>query len=269
MAPKDPFLYRDWLEDFRREVDDEVASLRRAPAPPPAPPPSNPALDAAASLREWWRNEVEDPIAEPQGSLLSLQVNRELELSRREVATLQAELQRTRGEEQPTLTGLHEQVRLLSEERARLEEQLSLLRQENAGLRELKGLKASVDEQLSALRARLLSIQGEYEARLKMAREDGETAWGRVAAVEAELKGEREARLKAEQEVESHRRRLLEAEALRAELAAVRSEVESRLETAAEFLEAKIRSVQDQSQGQGQQLRELVEALRRLRSGGM
>ena len=51
--PMDPFLYKDWLDQFQREVDDEVDRMRRAPTPAP-PPPRPAAPEAAGGMRAWW-----------------------------------------------------------------------------------------------------------------------------------------------------------------------------------------------------------------------
>lgn len=259
------FLYKDWLESFRRDVADEMERMRKAPVAP-STSRIKPVEEASAALRAWWDKSYEDPI-QPAQELSALEGNKEMELSRKEVAALRAELERTRGENEETFPSLNEKVRVMVAEKAHLEEQLSLAMREIAGLKEYRELKSSLDQELGGLRMRMSAIRGEYEARIKHLQEQIEGQERRAAALVTELKNERDRRFVAEKTAEEHRSRLAEAEALRAELQAVRGEVETRLSTAAEFLETKIRGVQDQSKGQALQLRELVEALRRLRDG--
>ncbi|MBI5201403.1 MAG: hypothetical protein HY925_07445 [Elusimicrobia bacterium] len=256
-------LYKDWLDSFKREVDEEIDRLRRAPAAAPAAD-TRPLQDALEGLRAWWDRAYEDPTVH-EASLATFQINKELALSRTEVGALKAELERTRGEKGEMPASLAQHVKELLEENRRLEERVAILSRESAGLKHFKDLKGELDQELGGLRLRMSAIRGEYEARLKIQQERVEFLERRAAGHEADLKEEKERRLAAEKSADEGRKRLAEADALRAELRAVRGELSSKLETAAEFLEAKIRGVQDQSKGQGQQLRDLVDALRRLR----
>lgn len=256
-------LYKDWLDTFKRDVEAQIEQLRKAPAAA-SPADVRPLQEALEGLREWWDRAYEDP-AGPGESLISVQINRELHLSRQEVAALRAELDRLRADKDMPIGESAERLREAAEERARLEQQLAAAQREVAGLKHLRELKGELDQELGGLRLRMSAIRGEYEARLKVDRERIESLERRAAAMEADLKGERERRAAAEKALEDGRKRLAEAESVRTELRAIRGELNTRLETAAEFLEAKIRGVQDQSKGQGQQLRDLVDALRRMR----
>lgn len=258
-------LYRDWLDTFKREVDAEIDRLRRAPAAAP-PSDARPLEEALAGLRNWWDRAYEDPTVR-EDSLATLQINKELSLSRSEVSTLKAELESARNQQVAPSGALTANVKELLEENARLEEQAAVLRREAAGLKHFRDLKGELDQELGGLRLRMSAIRGEYEARLKIQQERIEVLDRKAVALEADLKDERARRSAAEKAVDDGRRRLAEADAVRAEVQAVRGELQTKLETAAEFLEAKIRSVSDQNKGQGQQLRELVDALRRLRAG--
>lgn len=259
------FLYKDWLDSFRREVDDELERMKNAPPVASPPPKATPVEEAKETLRTWWEKSYEDPTERREFPIV--EASRELELSRKEVAALRAELERARGEQGEAFPSLNEKVRELVAEKAKLEEQLALALREIAGLKEYRQLSAEVDQELGGLRRRMNTIRSQYEARIALLRDQLEGHERRSAAFEAEVRNERERRMAAEKTAEESRNRMAEAEALRAELHAVRSEVEARLSAAAEFLEAKIRGVQDQSKGQANQLRELVEALRRLREG--
>ena len=245
----DPFLYKDWLDEFRREVDDEVERMRRAPtapAPPAAPAPAAPA--AAAGLRAWWDKEVSPPPL-PEESLTTIQTNRELDLSRQEVRTLNAEVEKLRAGEGSVVFSAQQRVDALSREKAALEEQLARAAKGAGTLKALQEMNTDVQEQLAGMRDKMVSIRAEYEARGRIREEHIASLEREKGALEAALRMEREARLEAEKTIEDGRKRLAEAEAVRGELAALRSAFDSKLESAAEFLEAKIRSVQEQNRG--------------------
>lgn len=258
-------LYKDWLEGFRREVEEEVERMKRAPPVAQPEPKTTPVEEAKEGIREWWVRTYDDPAQRREFPVV--EASREFELSRKEVAALKAELERLRGEEGGAVPALGDKVRELVAEKAKLEEQLASALREIAGLKEFKQLRAELDGELGGLRHRMSAIRGEYEGRIKNFQEQLEAHERKSAAFEAELRNERERRMAAEKAADESRARQAEAEALRAEVHAVRSGVEARLAAAAEFLEAKIRGVQDQSKGQAIQLRELVEALRRIREG--
>ena len=134
--------YGDWLQEFRREVDEDLAA--RSPAPAPAPsagsPPAPEALEAMQNavdrFEDWWRNESSELGAEPDPGGEAEQVNKELDLSRREVLALREELGRLRtGTDVPVRQGAEEARRQQAEERARLLQRAAELEADNEALR--------------------------------------------------------------------------------------------------------------------------------------
>ncbi len=155
--------YGDWLQEFRREVDEDLAA--RSPAPAPAPsagsPPAPEALEAMQNavdrFEDWWRNESSELGAEPDPGGEAEQVNKELDLSRREVLALREELGRLRtGTDVPVRQGAEEARRQQAEERARLLQRAAELEADNEALRrrELEALERSAETKVEWERAR-------------------------------------------------------------------------------------------------------------------
>lgn len=175
MADKDE--YGDWLEGFRREVDDALgARVPPPPAPPPGPqdPPEPKAVDAmkraVSEFEDWWRQETSDPGAEPDVDLEAEQVNKELELSRREARSLRAELDKLRQDPSaPGRQAAGEERRQEALERQRLFIRCGELERDNEALRrrETEALERLAQFKVEAERAK-----DAYDARVQRLEDD-------------------------------------------------------------------------------------------------
>lgn len=155
--------YDDWLAGFRREVDDALTS---ANPPPPAepgsePPPTKKAAEAmqkaVGEFEDWWRNETTDLGSEPEPGVESEQINKELELSRREARAMRTELERLRADPtSPARLEAAQDRRRAAEERATLAARCSELETDNAALRrrETDALERLAELKVEAGRAR-------------------------------------------------------------------------------------------------------------------
>ncbi|TBR20496.1 hypothetical protein EPO15_13080 [bacterium] len=156
--------YKDWIEGFRREVDDAMAA--RIPATPPAAPgpgelPPSQAVDAmkraVGEFEDFWRAETADLGAEPEPGFDSEQVNKELELSRRETQALRAELERLRVDPgAPSRQAESEERRAAALERSRLTARNIELEADNEALRrrEADSLERLTQSRLEAAKAK-------------------------------------------------------------------------------------------------------------------
>ena len=156
--------YEDWMEGFRRDVDESLAAAR-PPVPPAEPgrevPPASEAVaamsKAVGEFEDWWKQETSDLGAEPEPTTESEQMDKELDLSRREVRALRAELEKLRDDPQTTARqSADEGRRRLAEERVTLAARNAELETDNAALRrrETEALERFSELKVEAARAR-------------------------------------------------------------------------------------------------------------------
>lgn len=135
--------YKDWIEGFRREVDDAMSA--RVPPTPPAPPGPHepPAGEAVSAMKkavgefeDFWRVETQDLGADPEPGLETEQINKELDLSRRETVALRAELEHLRKDPgAPSRQAESDERRIVALERSRLAARNAELEADNEALR--------------------------------------------------------------------------------------------------------------------------------------
>lgn len=156
--------YDDWIEGFRREVDDAMAA--RVPPAPPAPPgPQEPPpaqavsamRDAVGQFEDFWRQETADLGAEPEPTVETEEMNKELDLSRREAQALRAELEHLRQNPgAPSRQAETEERRNAAYERQRLTARNAELEADNEALRrrEADALERLAQSRIDAARAK-------------------------------------------------------------------------------------------------------------------
>ncbi|MBI5596655.1 MAG: hypothetical protein HY928_11245 [Elusimicrobia bacterium] len=163
--------YEDWMAGFRREVDESLASAV-PPVPPAEPgreaPPGSEAISAMSKVvgefEDWWKQETSDLGAAPEPVTESEQVDKELDLSRREVRALRGELERLRADPETTARQSADQGRRrLAEERGSLAARNAELETDNAALRRRE---TEVLERFSELKVESGRARDAYEERL-------------------------------------------------------------------------------------------------------
>jgi chromosome segregation ATPase len=156
--------YNDWIEGFRREVDDAMAArIPATPPPPPGPdaPPPSQAVEAmkraVGEFEDFWRQETADLGAPPEPTLETDQVNKELDLSRRETRALREELERLRLDPAaPSRQAETEERRGAALERQRLTARNAELESDNDALRrrETEALERLAQSRIEAAKAK-------------------------------------------------------------------------------------------------------------------
>ena len=157
MPEQDP--YRDWLEEFNREVDQaltdsDTGESARAPI-----------ARAMTDFESWWRHNDANLEKDPEPGFEGKRINKELEFARREIHILKGELDKVRegkGTVQDEAAG--ERVRELAEDKARLTEKVRRLEHDNE---ELRRHDAAVQSHIADLRVKTSKIRDDYENQIR------------------------------------------------------------------------------------------------------
>ncbi|MBI3296827.1 MAG: hypothetical protein HYZ75_01590 [Elusimicrobia bacterium] len=218
--------YDDWLQGFRREVDEALSSSGPQSAASKGPdleaPPSK---QAAAAMKKavdgferWWQGETDFP-GEPDPGGESDEINRELELSRREARSMSVELERLRADPSaPAQRETAEERRRSANERASLSSRASELETDNTALRRRE---TDALERLAALKIDFDRMRDEFEGRC-----------GRMAQALAEAQERAKTATEDRQFLQSEFKRQAERlELLEAAAADARETAEARAET--------------------------------------
>ncbi|MEE8424649.1 MAG: hypothetical protein V3S11_02410 [Elusimicrobiota bacterium] len=148
MSDADP--YTNWLEDYQRQVDDELAKAQPSAI-----------HRAVADFENWWQSEQGAAPEEGEVTFETHTINEELKLSRKEVGMLKEEIDRLKVTPGGQIhKALQERLRTIGEERARLAETQKRLEEENQSLRRFQ---SQVQGKFADMRVRMSRAQDGYE----------------------------------------------------------------------------------------------------------
>lgn len=157
----DPNPYQNWLEDYQRQVDDELAK----------PAESSAIHRAVADFENWWQSEQGSVDEEEEVSFAAHTINEELKLSRKEVGMLKEEIERLKVTPGGQIhKALQERLRTIAEERNRLEETQQRLEEENQSLRRFQ---SQVQGKFADMRVRMSRAQDGYEHEVRRLEDKG------------------------------------------------------------------------------------------------
>jgi chromosome segregation ATPase len=245
MSEQDP--YRDWLEEFNREVDEALQESG------PEASARAPIARAMTDFESWWRHNDADIEREPEPGLESVQINKELDFARREVQLLRGELERLRGKEGEAVSEASaDRIRELSEEKAHLLEKLRRFEHDNE---ELRRHDAAIQGQIADLRVKTSKVRDDYENQIRRLED-------KVRAFNEQVRTVSEAKRFLESEYAKQSERLAEFEG------GIKDayEAKSRSENENRELQARIEDLEARLRGDAERHAELNGALSELRN---
>ncbi len=245
----DPNPYQNWLEDYQRQVNDELAK----------PAESSAIHRVVADFENWWQSEQGSVDEEGEVSFAAHTINEELKLSRKEVGMLKEEIERLKVTPGGQIhKALQERLRTIAEERNRLDETQKRLEEIESGLESAVKTKHSLEREKDDLEEKIKALAAKLN--------DKDTA---QEAVKAQLSEARRCAAELQERLirsgEAALDTLDSSANVLGEGRRRRRGAEDRIAETTQFLEMKIREIRDENKERFGQFRELLDALSRFR----